>query len=215
MSFVVIADNIRSAHNVGSIFRTSDGAGADKLFLVGTTPTPSTKETVYLTRAHKDLAKTALGAENNIPWESYETMEEVLAKLKRDGYSVVALEQSEGSVDYRSYEPTEKVALVVGYEVDGVYTPVEYRGHGFAHAVVWGLVEACGHDTLYMHSIKDLTGFYSKHGFVPIDEHELPPTIQERYAWAQGEMEGADVCPMKRTPVPGRGIPVPDTVLRS
>ncbi|MEN6443302.1 MAG: GNAT family N-acetyltransferase [Methanoregula sp.] len=102
-----------------------------------------------------------------------------------------------------------------GYEVDGVYTPVEYRGHGFAHAVVWGLVEACGHDTLYMHSIKDLTGFYSKHGFVPIDEHELPPTIQERYAWAQGEMEGADVCPMKRTPVPGRGIPVPDTVLRS
>lgn len=87
-----------------------------------------------------------------------------------------------------------------GFEVDGVFTPVSQRGHGYANAVMWGLVEACGHHTLFMHSVRDLTGFYGKYGFVPIDEKELPPTIMERFAWAQGEMEGANVTPMRRDP---------------
>jgi PAS domain S-box-containing protein len=85
-----------------------------------------------------------------------------------------------------------------GMELDGVFTPDEFRGHGYANAAVWGLVEACGHDTMYMHSVANLTGFYGHYGFVPIPEHELPDTIRERYAWAQGEMEGANVAPMKR-----------------
>ncbi len=89
-----------------------------------------------------------------------------------------------------------------GFEVDGVFTPVSQRGHGYANAAMWGLVEACGHHTLYMHSVKNLTGFYSHYGFVPIDEHELPPTIRERFAWAEGEMEGANVAPMRRDPLP-------------
>ncbi|MFA5348041.1 MAG: ATP-binding protein [Methanoregula sp.] len=87
-----------------------------------------------------------------------------------------------------------------GFEVDAVFTPAIHRGHGYAHAVIWGLVEACGHEPLYMHSVKDLTGFYDHFGFVIINESELPPTIRERYAWAGGNMEGADVCPMKRSP---------------
>jgi signal transduction histidine kinase len=89
-----------------------------------------------------------------------------------------------------------------GFEVDGVFTPVSYRGHGYANAAFWGLIEACGQDVLYMHSVRDLTGFYGKYGFVPIDENDLPPTIKERFAWAQGEMEGANVAPMKRDPPP-------------
>ena len=89
-----------------------------------------------------------------------------------------------------------------GFEVDAVFTPTAHRGHGYAHAVMWGLVEACGHDTLYMHSVKNLTGFYSHYGFATIAESELPPTIRERYAWAGGEMEGANVAPMKRSPLP-------------
>jgi len=87
-----------------------------------------------------------------------------------------------------------------GFEVDGVFTPVSQRGHGYAHAVVRGLIEACGQDTLYMHSVRDLTNFYGNYGFVPIDEKELPPTIRERFAWAGGEMEGANVRPMRRDP---------------
>ncbi len=89
-----------------------------------------------------------------------------------------------------------------GFEVDGVFTPVTQRGHGYANAAMWGLIEACGRDVLYMHSVFNLTKFYGNYGFVPIDEKELPPTIRERYAWAQGEMEGANVCPMKRDPPP-------------
>ena len=89
-----------------------------------------------------------------------------------------------------------------GFEVDGVFTPVSQRGHGYANAVMWGLIESCGRDVLYMHSVFNLTKFYGNYGFVPIDEKELPPTIRERYAWAQGEMEGANVCPMKRDPPP-------------
>ena len=76
------------------------------------------------------------------------------------------------------------------------------RGHGYAHAVMWGLVEACGNDTLYMHSVTNLTDFYRRFGFVTIAESELPPSIRERYAWAKGEMEGANVSPMKRSPRP-------------
>ena len=85
-----------------------------------------------------------------------------------------------------------------GFEVDAVFTPPIHRGHGYASAVMWGLAEACGHDLLFMYSVKNLAGFYSHFGFVPIGEGDLPPTIRERYAWAQGEMDGADVSPMKR-----------------
>jgi predicted GNAT family N-acyltransferase len=89
-----------------------------------------------------------------------------------------------------------------GFEVDGVFTPASQRGHGYANAVVRGLVEACGQDTLYMHSVWDLARFYGNYGFVPIEEEELPETIRERFAWAEGEMQGANVRPMKRNPTP-------------
>jgi signal transduction histidine kinase len=89
-----------------------------------------------------------------------------------------------------------------GHEVDGVFTPVAHRGHGYADAAVGGLVEACGEDTLFMHSVRNLEKFYGRYGFVPIGEEELPDTIRERFAWAEGEMEGANVLPMKRVPPP-------------
>jgi hypothetical protein len=67
---------------------------------------------------------------------------------------------------------------------------------------MWGLIESCGHDVLYMHSVFNLTKFYGNYGFVKIDEKELQHTIRERFAWAGGEMEGANVSPMKRDPPP-------------
>lgn len=85
-----------------------------------------------------------------------------------------------------------------GYELDAVFTPGPLRGHGFAKAVVGGLVEACGKNTLYMHSLLHLMDFYRQFGFIPIKEKDLPPSIRDRYAWANGNLEGADVCPMKR-----------------
>ena len=120
MSFIIIAHNIRSAHNIGSIFRTADGAGVDKIFLTGYTPVPATADTVYLTRAHKDLAKTALGADKSVSWESVEDIFGVLQKLKAQGYAIVSLEQAQGSIDYRSYQPVKDIVLIVGNEVEGV-----------------------------------------------------------------------------------------------
>lgn len=87
-----------------------------------------------------------------------------------------------------------------GLEVDAVFTPAHYRGHGYANLTVGGLVEACGLNTLYMHSVLNLTEFYKKYGFVPIPEADLPPTIRDRFAFAGGQLEGANVRPMKREP---------------
>lgn len=85
-----------------------------------------------------------------------------------------------------------------GLEVDAVFTPVAHRGHGYANVTVKGLVEACGYEPLYMHSVLNLTEFYGRYGFVPVREDQLPPTIRERFAFAGGELEGANVMPMKR-----------------
>jgi 23S rRNA (guanosine2251-2'-O)-methyltransferase len=119
-SFVVIAHNVRSANNVGSVFRTSDGAGVEKIYLTGYTPAPATEKDAYLTQAHKTLAKTALGAEKNIPWEKHARLAPVLAKLRKEGFEIVALEQDRKSTDYRRYEPAKKTALLLGNEVRGI-----------------------------------------------------------------------------------------------
>ncbi|MGD0081453.1 MAG: GNAT family N-acetyltransferase [Methanoregula sp.] len=87
-----------------------------------------------------------------------------------------------------------------GYEVDGVFTPEDRRGHGYAKAAVAALVEACHHDLLYMHAVLGLVPFYQEFGFEPIDENELPPSIKARFAFALGEMEGSNVRPMRRGP---------------
>lgn len=105
---------------------------------------------------------------------------------------------------FAAYRENEPVSLARcrkhtdGYELDAVFTPEPMRGHGFAKGVVAGLVEACGKNTLYMHSVLHLVDFYRQFGFIPIGENDLPPTIRDRYAWAGGELEGADVCPMRR-----------------
>ncbi|MCT8337158.1 GNAT family N-acetyltransferase [Methanoculleus sp. Afa-1] len=85
-----------------------------------------------------------------------------------------------------------------GCEVDGVFTPVRFRGKGYARRAMDALVEACQHDTLYMHSVRNLVDFYAGYGFISIPESDLPPTIRARYAFALGEMEGANVQPMRR-----------------
>lgn len=87
-----------------------------------------------------------------------------------------------------------------GMEVDGVFTPEEFRGRGYARRAVAALIAACGDAVLYMHATRDLVAFYGTFGFVPIGEKDLPPTIRERYVFALGNMEGSNVCPMKRAP---------------
>ncbi|MEP7103461.1 MAG: RNA methyltransferase [Candidatus Dojkabacteria bacterium] len=107
---IVILDNIRSTFNVGSILRTSDGAGVTKLYLCGITPTPD----------HPKIKKTALGAEDYVKWEHHKNILEVINKLRKEGYTIVCVEQSEKAVDYKEYEYPKKVAFVFGNEISGV-----------------------------------------------------------------------------------------------
>lgn len=85
-----------------------------------------------------------------------------------------------------------------GWEVDGIWTLPMHRGKGYSRLVVSALTEACHNDDLYMYAVRHLTGFYGRFGFVPILETNLPPTIRERYTWAAGNLEGAEVQPMMR-----------------
>ncbi|MEI8096952.1 MAG: TrmH family RNA methyltransferase [Candidatus Moraniibacteriota bacterium] len=121
---VLVIHNVRSALNVGSLFRTADGAGVSRIFLTGYTPTPAKEKTVYRTKAEKELAKTALGAEKNVSWEKSVTLSKVLMKLRQEKFEIVGLEQDKKSVDYRKYSPKKNVALLVGNEVLGIDTKV-------------------------------------------------------------------------------------------
>ena len=112
----VILHNIRSAHNVGSIFRTSDGAGVSKIFLTGYTPAPVDR----FGRTVSEIEKPSLGASEIVPWEYCESVEEVLAKMKEDGVTTVAVEQHERAVDYKNGSFPETVAFIFGNEVEGV-----------------------------------------------------------------------------------------------
>ena len=85
-----------------------------------------------------------------------------------------------------------------GMEVDGIFTPARLRGRGYAHLVMGALVEACHNDDLYMYAVRHLAGFYAEFGFEPIPERDLPKSVRDRYTWAVGDMEGAEVQPMKR-----------------
>jgi len=113
---VVVLDNIRSIHNVGSIFRTSDALGVDKIYLCGCTPTPIDR----FGRARQDLAKVALGAEKDIAWEYFVDTKKILKKLKKDGFQIIAVEQDKKSVDFKKIKIKYPVAIVMGNEVDGI-----------------------------------------------------------------------------------------------
>jgi 23S rRNA (guanosine2251-2'-O)-methyltransferase len=122
-SIVLIVHNVRSALNVGALFRTASGAGVSRVYLTGYTPGPASKGKLFLTDAQKSLKKTALGAEEEIPYET-EDIDACLRKLKKENYSVVALEQTENSVDYRQLFDGSKIALIVGNEPQGIESEV-------------------------------------------------------------------------------------------
>jgi tRNA G18 (ribose-2'-O)-methylase SpoU len=128
MKIAIIAHDIRSVHNVGSIFRTADAAGVEKIFLCGITPAPLDR----FKQVRADFAKVALGAEKYIPWESMPTTMDVIKRLKKEGYEIFALEQSKRSVPYYQEaarlarrddarnERDARVAVILGNEVKGL-----------------------------------------------------------------------------------------------
>jgi 23S rRNA (guanosine2251-2'-O)-methyltransferase len=116
MPLAVVLDHVRSCNNVGSVFRTSDAMLVSKICLCGITATPPDKE----------IHKTALGAENSVDWEYFKTTEEAVESLKKEGYTIIAVEQAEGSISLHDFLPlgNEKLALIFGNEVKGVQQEV-------------------------------------------------------------------------------------------
>ncbi|MBP9836743.1 MAG: TrmH family RNA methyltransferase [Candidatus Pacebacteria bacterium] len=112
----VILHDIRSHYNVGAIFRTSDGAGVSKIYLTGYTPAPEDR----FGRQVAEISKTALGAEKFVAWEKNEDILAVVQKLKTEGVTVVAVEQSNNSVMLNDFVVPEKVAYMFGSETAGV-----------------------------------------------------------------------------------------------
>jgi len=110
LPFCVVLNNIRSLYNVGSIFRTADGAGVEKIWICGITGQPPNKQ----------IAKTALGAENNVAWEYRSDVIDLIQELKAKNYQIVLLEQIKGSIPYQDFIPQAPACLVVGNEIKGV-----------------------------------------------------------------------------------------------
>lgn len=116
MKNILIIPNIRSVVNVGAMFRTADAVGIDKIYLVGITPTPLDR----FGRVRRDMAKSALGAENSVAWEYREDLISLIKELKQDGFQVIAVEQDEKSIKYKEVETREKNAFIMGPEVEGL-----------------------------------------------------------------------------------------------
>ena len=112
LPLVVILDHVRSMHNIGSIFRTSDGFAIEKLYLCGITAQPP----------HREIEKTALGATQSIEWAYSADVCDANKELKNDGYTIIAIEQAENSTMLNNYDPdnSKKYALIFGNEVNGV-----------------------------------------------------------------------------------------------
>jgi tRNA G18 (ribose-2'-O)-methylase SpoU len=109
---IIVLENIRSAYNVGSVFRTADAFLTQAIYIIGYSAKPP----------HKEIKKTALGAEDTVEWKYFKTTAEAIADLKMNGYKIFAAEQTEGSLKLQNinFKTGEKIAVVFGNEVTGV-----------------------------------------------------------------------------------------------
>lgn len=135
---VLVLDNIRSVINVGAIFRTADAIGIGQIFLTGYTPAPIDR----FGRVRRDFAKAALGAETNLAWQSVASAEEAVRTLRAENFQIIALEQADGSVDYKKVETSDKVAVIVGNEVDGLPEEILSRADIVAEIPMLGTKES-------------------------------------------------------------------------
>lgn len=111
MQLVIVLDNIRSQHNVGAVFRTSDAFLVDSIYICGITATPPNAE----------IHKSALGAEDVVEWKYFKNTIEAIRELKKSGYTIVSIEQAEGAVDLFDFKcDNKKYAVIFGNEVKGI-----------------------------------------------------------------------------------------------
>lgn len=115
---ILILNDIRSIINVGAMFRTADAVGVEQILLSGVSPAPIDR----FGRIRGDFAKASLGSEYSVPWEQVENCVKTIKKLEKDGYTVVAVEQSKKSIHFKKYKPqkNQKLVIIPGNETEGV-----------------------------------------------------------------------------------------------
>ncbi|MFA7244357.1 MAG: RNA methyltransferase [Patescibacteria group bacterium] len=128
----LILDNIRSMYNVGAIFRTADAARVERLYLCGITATPPRKE----------IEKTALKTINEVPWEHVDKTIDIVRKLKNNGVQIVALEQTDQSIDYRKFKFEKPVAIILGHETIGVDDDVLSKSDAVVDIPMYGIANS-------------------------------------------------------------------------
>lgn len=116
METLVLLHNIRSAHNVGSIFRTADGAGVSQILISGYTPTPTDR----FGRENPEIQKTSLGATHTVPYEIVPDVFTYLHTLKSQGYMIVGVEQTKNAIEHRTYNTQGRVVYIFGNEITGI-----------------------------------------------------------------------------------------------
>lgn len=125
---ILLLNDIRSTHNVGSLLRTAECMGVNKVIFTGYTPYPQAdndKRLPHIVRKlNKDIAKTALGTETMISWKNENDITSVIKDLRDKNYQIIALEQNPRSIPLSNLEPADKVALLIGSEVEGVDPPL-------------------------------------------------------------------------------------------
>jgi len=150
VDIVVVLDNIRSALNVGSIFRTSDAMAIKSVLLCGITATPPNRE----------ITKTAIGATNSVEWQYFKDTKDAILQLKNNGYQIFGIEQTDASIDLMDFVPeSKKLAIVLGNEVNGVDQKVldlldgaiEINQYGTKHSLN---VSVCG--GIILHHLSEL-----------------------------------------------------------
>ena len=144
-NIVVIAHNLRSCHNVGSLLRTAEGLGIDTVFLTGYTPYPKTSEDTRLphiiSKISKQINKTSLGAEYSIKWE-HENINSLLKKLVLEKYKICALEQTKKSISLNNFIPPKKLAIIMGSEVEGLQSDILNQAEYFIQIPMLGKKES-------------------------------------------------------------------------
>jgi len=129
---ILVLVSLRSLFNVGGIFRTADAVGAEMIYLGGFTGTP----------LQSKVAKTALGAEQRVPWKKVGSMSGLIADLKKDGFRIVALERTDDSIDYRDWKPAQKTAILLGNEERGISPRILKACDEVVHLPMAGIKES-------------------------------------------------------------------------
>lgn len=146
---ITILHNVRSQHNVGSIFRTSDAAGVEKLYLCGISPAPIDK----YGKPNTKMLKVSLGAENSVGWESVKSTTHLVDRLKKQGYFIIAVELAPTAIPYFSLKITkkqaEKTAIIMGGEVKGLSPAILRRADVITQIPMCGTKESLNVSVAY------------------------------------------------------------------